>query len=248
MKFRSFCCLAPAFAVALCLSGCTSGEGDYRTPDVNEALDTAEHAHHHHHAHGPHGGEIVELGSEDLHAEAVVDEDGNVLDIYILGSDAETAVSIDAAALTVSFKHGEESEDFELKAAPQDGDEEGKASRFTIASEDLVMEMHHHPEGASLMFEADGIAYMGTVVHHHGHAHGTDDGHEHGAEDGHEHGDDDADHAHKEGDGDAGHKDGEDGDSDSPETTDDAATADSAGDAEAAPADSSDEPAADEAE
>lgn len=250
MNLRTLCCLLPAFAVALFLSGCTSGDDDYRVPDVEEALDAPESGHHHH-AHGPHGGPVIELGSEDLHAEAVLDEDENILDIYILGSDAKTAEAIAVASLTVSFKHGEETEDFELKAAPQEGDAEGSASRFTITSEDLVTEIHHHPEGASLAFEVDGTPYKGTVeVHHdHGdddaHGHGDDDDHghkdgEHGDEHGHKDGDHDDDADHKDGDNDGGadHKDEDADTSDAPldddaaESTEDAAPE---GDAPAAP-------------
>lgn len=207
MNLRTTCSIATALSLALCLVGCTGGDDDYRVPDVGEALDTPEESGHHHHAHGPHGGAIIELGSEELHAEAVVDEDENTLDIYILGSDAETPTAIASTSLTASFKHGEETEDFDLMAAAQDGDEEGKSSRFTITSEDLLIELHHHSEGATLMFEVDGIAYMGQVTHH-------EDGHS----DAHAHGDEDGDHAHKDGDKDEhGHKDGhndEDGDKD----------------------------------
>jgi hypothetical protein len=178
----------PALLVCFSLAGCTQ-EDDYRVPAVEEADVTVhdDHAGHDHHAHGPHGGSIVELGTHDMHAEAVLDEDESRLDIYILGSDAETAQAIDATSLTLSFKHGDETEDFELTAAPQDGDAEGKASKFSITSEDLSQELHHHKEGAALQFMADGIAYTGTVVHDEEHDHGHD---EHDEEDGHKDGKD----------------------------------------------------------
>ena len=191
MNLQSSCTTLLACLVCLTLAGCTQ-EDDYRVPTVEEA-EVVPHAEHDHHAHGPHGGSIVELGTHDLHAEAVLDEDENRLDIYILGSDAETAQAIDATSLTLSFKHGDESEDFELAAAPQDGDSEGNASKFSITSEDLTQELHHHKEGAALQFMADGIAYTGTVVHDEDHAHGD---HEHGDEDGHKDGDD-SDEAHE---------------------------------------------------
>ncbi len=186
MNLRTACTMLPGLLVCLSLAGCTQ-EDDYRVPTVEEAdapVDDA-HAGHDHHAHGPHGGSIVELGTHDIHAEAVLDEDESRLDIYILGSDAKTAEAIDATSLTLSFKHGDESEDFELAAAPQEGDAEGTASKYSITSEDLSQELHHHKEGAALQFMADGIAYTGTVVHDHDHGH-----HEHGDEDGHAHGED----------------------------------------------------------
>ena len=190
MNLRTVCTILPALLVCFSLAGCTQ-EDAYRVPTVDEADATVpdEHGGHHHHAHGPHGGSIVELGTHDIHAESILDEDDSRLDIYILGSDAETAQAIDATSLTLSFKHGDESEDFELTAVPQDGDAEGKASKFSITSEDLSQELHHHKEGAALQFMADGIAYTGTVVHDEEHAHGHGD--EHGDEDGDEHGHED---------------------------------------------------------
>lgn len=174
------CALLPAFLVCLSLAGCTQDD-DYRVPTVEEA-DTPPADAHAHHEHGPHGGSIVELGTHDLHAEAVLDEAESRLDIYILGGDAETAQAIDAESLTLSFKHGDETEDFELAAAPQEGDAEGTSSKFSITSEDLSQELHHHAEGAALQFMADGIAYTGTVVHDHDHGHGEEHGHDEGHE------------------------------------------------------------------
>jgi len=189
MNLRTVCATLPAFLLCLSLVGCTQ-EDAYRVPTVEEAEAPVhdDHSGHDHHAHGPHGGSIVELGTHDIHAEAVLDEDESRLDIYILGSDTKTAQAIDATSLTLSFKHGDLSEDFELKAAPQDGDAAGTASKFSITSEDLSQELHHHKEGAALQFMADGIAYTGTVVHDEEHGHG-EHGHEDGkdSDDGHEH-------------------------------------------------------------
>ena len=56
------------------------------------------------------------------------------------------------------------------------------SSKFSITSEDLSQELHHHAEGAALQFMADGIAYTGTVVHDHDHGHGEEHGHDEGHE------------------------------------------------------------------
>ncbi|MGZ0166470.1 MAG: hypothetical protein ACKVII_21305 [Planctomycetales bacterium] len=198
--------LALTAAFALVLTGCTDSNSEFTEVSHDESeVGHDDHSGHGHGAHGPNGGEIVEVGNEEFHAEVVVDEDTHRIDVFVLGSDAKTAKPIDATEISVSFKHGDEVEDFKLAAAALDGEAEGQSSKFTLTSEELFEELHEHSEGATLSFTAGGESLSGTVTHSHDHGdeHGHQDSHAHG--DKHDDGDDDAHHD----DHPAGEKDGE---------------------------------------
>lgn len=199
--------LALTVAFAFVLAGCTDSNSEYTEVRNDESeIGHDDHGGHGHGHHGPNGGEIVEVGDEEFHAEVVVDEETHRIDVYILGSDAATAKPIDATEVSVSFKHGDEVEEFKLAAAALDGEPEGQSSKFTLADEELFEELHEHSEGATLTFLSGGAELSGTVKHSHDHGHG--DSHVHGDDDhGDKHGDDDDD-AHDD-DHPAGDKDGE---------------------------------------
>lgn len=189
---------------ALVLTGCTDGNSEYS--EIGESCVTADsdldhgHGSHGHGSHGPNGGDIVELGNEEFHAEVVVDESANRIDVFILGSDAETAKPIAASEITLSFTHGDEIEEFQLMASALDGEPDGQASKFTLTDEDAFEELHEHSEGATLTFTAGDQKLSGTFTHSHdhGHDHGSHEAHGEHAE--HDHGDathdEHADHNH----------------------------------------------------
>ena len=153
MLFRRSFELALSTAFAFVLSGCTDSNSEFTEVGHDES-EVAHHDHgdHGHGHHGPNGGEIVEVGNEEFHAEVVVDENEHRIDVFILGSDAKTAKPIAASEIAISFKHGEEVEEFKLAASALDGEAEDQASRFTITDEELFEELHEHPEGATLNF------------------------------------------------------------------------------------------------
>ena len=147
--------------------GCGSKpDEDYKKFTPSEAKPLAED--HGHGQKGPNGGEIVELGDEDFHAEVVLNEKKGELSIYILGSDAKTAKPIEATELVLSFKHGDKSEDFKLLATKQEGDAEGQASLFFTADPKLLDELHEHAEdGAALTFTVGEKKLAGVIKHSH---------------------------------------------------------------------------------
>ena len=200
MKIQHTLKLIPAALISVGLLGCADSGGDYQevTPEAAKAA-ADSHDHDHHHAHGPNGGDLVELGDHSIHAEVVFDEEHGKLDVYLLGEDAETAHPVALTELTLSFAHGDETEDFTLTAAPLDGEAEGQSSRFSVTDEAIAEEFHEHTDGAHLHFSIDGKEYKGEVHHHHDHA-----GHDHGDHADHDHGDE----AHNEAeDKDGDHKD-----------------------------------------
>lgn len=161
--------LAYGFLVAALVGtlGCGSEKkDDFKAFDRKDAQKAPANPHAGH-EHGPHEGHVIELGSEEFHAEVVDDHGKDELGIYILGSDAKTAKPIEATELVLTFKHGEKTEEFKLAAVKQDGDPEGKASFFKITSEALFEELHEHSEGATLTFKVGETTLTGTVKHEH---------------------------------------------------------------------------------
>ena len=158
------------------LAGCGGDKGgDYRTFD--KAKDTAHdaehgHAHTHDHGHeqGPHKGELIELGEEEFHAEVVFDEENNKVILYLLGADAKTAVPVEAKELSLEMPGKDAPVTHALAAAPQDGDGEGKSSRFEIKSEDLIEAFHHDPKSVGkFKVTLGGKEFTGEIKHDHGH-------------------------------------------------------------------------------
>jgi hypothetical protein len=114
--------------------GCSGGSSDYKkTTELKKA--PAVHEHHDHGAKGPHGGSIVELGDEEFHGEVVLDHDTHTLRVFVMGKDAKTAAPTSAKEVTLT---PEGKTALVLKPVPQDGDGEGKSSRFELVDDDVI--------------------------------------------------------------------------------------------------------------
>jgi hypothetical protein len=125
MRFTVFTVVSSSLIIAGL--GCSGGNQDYKkTTELKKA--PANHEHHEHGAEGPHGGSLVEFEGDEHHGEVVLDHDAHALRVFILGGDAKSAAAIAATEATVTV--GEKS--YTLKAAAQDGDGEGKASKFEL--------------------------------------------------------------------------------------------------------------------
>lgn len=158
------------------LSGCGGGnDGEYRKFD--KAKDTAHdaehghaHSHDHGHGHGPHEGDLIELGEEEFHAEVVFDEEANKVVVYFLGPDAKANVAIEAKELSLELPGKDAAVTHALTAAPQDGDGEGKSSRFEIKSEELIEAFHHDPKTVGkFKVSINGKEFNGEIKHSHDH-------------------------------------------------------------------------------
>jgi hypothetical protein len=121
--------------------------------------------------HGPHGGELIELGKEDFHAE-LVRGDGDV-SLYVLDASATETVAIAAETLVVSLKRFGKVAAFELGGHPDANDPAGKTSRFSSADAKLRAWLDADAEGA-VTVQIAGKSYTGKIVHDHDHA-----GHQH---------------------------------------------------------------------
>lgn len=197
--------------LALVASGCgkpdddfqTVSEADAKKAEANSKSLAAAHAHE-----APHGGELIEIGDHQYNVELVLADDHS-LTAYVLGGHAEKAVSIEQKTLTFHIEDDEGEEvGIKLVADPQEGDEDGKSSRF-VAKGDAVPAILKTLEGTHghVHINIGGDEFLGDLKHH------DEDGEhkDHDDEKGHKDHDDHKDGEHKDGDKDSDkeHKDGD---------------------------------------
>jgi hypothetical protein len=171
--------LTTCVLTAICLFG-LNGCGQ-RPAEGEKAGD--EHAHEDEHAHddeGPHGGHIIELGTEDHHAELTHDDATHKVGIYLLGSDAKTAAPIEAASVTINVSADGVPSQYDLPAVPQAGEAGGQSSYFEIESEPLCEIVSGESDvkntQARVSFKIGEKPYVGLIEtaphdHDHGHEH-----------------------------------------------------------------------------
>ncbi len=166
MTVRDFAFVPLALLASLLwIAGCSS-DTSTTTPVAGTPPAGGAHAHA---DEGPHGGHIVELGAEDYHAEVVDDDKSGAVTVYILGSDAKTAKPIEATEVTINIKHAGEGEQFKLAASPDQGDPQGKSSRFTLTDKHLTEDMHAKDADAQLVIDVEGKQLRGKIEGDHKH-------------------------------------------------------------------------------
>jgi hypothetical protein len=187
-----------SLAIAGLLSGTVGCEGgnEYQEFSSGDIKPADPGAHDHSHDHGehhkaPHGGSLVELGDHQYHAEIAWDEKAKTITVYVLDGEAEKAVAIDATELELAIGTGDDAKRHKLAAQPQDGDGEGKSSRFVTADKTLFETFHDNDSATGEIQLPIGDKSFPLAVTHkdHDHEHGD---HDHGN---HKH-DKDGDHKH----------------------------------------------------
>ena len=162
MNRFSFLSIA-AFAFATLLA---SGCGPAAPPVVKP--DSA----HDHPEVGPHKGHLIELGAGEYHGELTHDDATKTVTIYLLGPDATTAIAIPDAEITLNLVVAGEPMQVKLAAAKQEGDADGKASKFTIVDEKVLEALEAPKTAGQLVVTIDGKQVSGPVAHDaHGHEH-----------------------------------------------------------------------------
>lgn len=149
-------------SLCLLLVGCAGGE-DYETVTSEDADRAEAHADHdpHHHHEAPHGGHLIELGDHKYNAEVLLEGEPKQLVVYVLDAHAENAVAIESASITFT---PEEGEPITLEAQPQEGDADGKASKFVAADTTLTdLEGVH----GSVQVTIEETEYTGKLSHDH---------------------------------------------------------------------------------
>lgn len=168
--------LTSMLVFVLAVSGC-GGNGDDtgggNGGGSSSSADNGDHEDHddsgHSHADPPHGGTLIEFGGGEYHGEFVHDEES--VTIYILNADVSEQVAIDAESITLNVTQDGESTPYELQADPDEGDAEGKSSRFTLTDAALIEAIEAEGTTARAAVEIDGNPYQGSISHDHGHSH-----------------------------------------------------------------------------
>jgi hypothetical protein len=159
--------MALLLAVALS-TGCNSKTSE---PAAKSPTKEAGHAEHDHPTTGPHGGEIIELGNEEYHAELTHENEAVV---YLLDGSAKAAAPVDASEVTINLSHDGKGEQFRLAASRDASDPEGKSSRFTSDDAELLKDLQEGHAEVALVITIDGKQYRGNLEHEHG-----EEGHDH---------------------------------------------------------------------
>jgi len=155
--------------------GCKEG-GTTTTPTPEASSDSegahvhadgTEHASHGAHGVGPHDGTVADWGGGKYHVEFTVDHDKQEGTVYILGSDGKSPVPIDAETIDLSIN--DPVMQVTLKAAQQDSDPAGQASRFVGNHEKLGVVQEYAGTIAGVI---DGTPYSGDFKEE---AHGDHD-------------------------------------------------------------------------
>lgn len=126
---------------------------------------------HSHPDKGPHGGPLLELGDEEYHMEVMLDEERNILTLYLLDATAKRPVAIDSKEVLINLKHGGKPEQFKLPAARLKSDPSGMASAFQLQDKELVHDLHHSTSDARLALKIKGKAYSARLELKHDHKH-----------------------------------------------------------------------------
>jgi hypothetical protein len=127
---------------------------------------------HAHPAEGPHHGTLVELGDDEYHIE--VHHDATSVTAYVLDRGATNSVPIDARELTINVVHDGAPEQFRLAAIPDQGDPDGKSSRFALDDAELAAHLDQDAALPKINVTINGIPYRGEIKHNHDHS-----GHDH---------------------------------------------------------------------
>ena len=165
--FRGTRCACTLIALGtISLSGCGGGSG----PGSQVPAEHGDHDQEHAHAtEGPHGGSIIELGTEEFHAELVHDDEAGSVMIYFLDSTAKQVAPIDAGEVSINLRHDGNAEQFKLAASPTEGDPQGKSSRFVSAEKELAEDLDRSDARGQLVATISGKQYRGNIEHDHDH-------------------------------------------------------------------------------
>jgi hypothetical protein len=128
---------AALVAVLLWAVGCKPPAATTTETGGSHAKDKKDHDHP---DKGPHGGPYAEWGEEEYHVEFTRDPAKKLATIYILDDKIKNAKPIAVDTITLIIKAGKAPVEITLKAAPQEGDPPGKASRFTGTHDSLAAE------------------------------------------------------------------------------------------------------------
>ena len=171
-----------SFSIATILAACVFSVVGCKQESAPSSVATDDHGHQHaageahtehsvaghSHGAGPHDGVIADWGGGKYHVEFTVDHDQQQATVYILGPDEKSPVPIDAESIDLSIT--DPAMQLTLTASPQDGNPDGKASRFVGNHEKLGVVQEY---AGTISGVVDGTPYSGDFKEepHGGHAH-----------------------------------------------------------------------------
>lgn len=153
--------------LSLITVGCQS-EKKLDSKPAPEKIEKDDHAGHDHPTHGPHGGEIIELGNEEYHAEFIHETDETVA-IYVLDNSAKKMVPIESKELIINVVADGKPSQYKLTAKPRQNEKDGNSSRFVYSEKDLGELLEKEGVKAKLALTIAGKSYSGSIEHDHDH-------------------------------------------------------------------------------
>jgi hypothetical protein len=144
---------------AVALFGCNNDPNEKQAAEPPAA--DGGHAHEHP-SEGPHGGHLIELGSEQYHAELLHDDATGKVTVYILDGAAKEEVAIDQTAITINMVVDGKPSQFSLGAV---GDS-AQISQFEITENDLLEALEDEQATGRLNVTIAGKPYIGKIEHH----------------------------------------------------------------------------------
>jgi hypothetical protein len=139
-----------------------------KTQTIQKPAAAASHAPHP--SRGPHGGELLEIGNEEFHAEIVVDEVKKQFLVYLLEKDAKSSLSIDEPYLMVNLLLSGKPMQIKLPSIAQETNAKGASSCYGAVSPELVDALHAPKADPRLATRIHNKAYVTKIVHKHDHS------------------------------------------------------------------------------
>ena len=159
--------LTLSWLIAIGTLAFVAGCGDAQQPATSGMNGNAQQpARHSGHGAGPHDGTLADWGGGKYHVEFTVDHDKQEATVFILGDDEKTPSPIKAEEIQLSIS--DPVMQVTLKAAPQEGDPEGSASRFVGNHESLGVVQEY---AGTITGVVDGTPYAGDFSEQAGHDH-----------------------------------------------------------------------------
>lgn len=170
-------------SVLLAATGCGSGQNTKPTaPAQAEEHADHDHADHEHAELGPHGGQLIELGDEEYHAELLHDEQTHTVTIYVLDAKAAETVPVSAPEVVIQLNVKGKSQRFALAAVHLDQEKPSQAVCFEAADEELSHALDEQGAKGTLAIDINGQEFTAAIVHQHEHQHDHDHEHQHADE------------------------------------------------------------------
>ncbi len=148
-----------AIGALVAFVGCNGSKPEPASSAPAATSSSEEHGHDHPHSGhgaGPHDGTLADWGGGKYHVEFTVDHDKQEATVFILGDDEKTPVPIKAEEIQLSIT--DPAMQVTLKAASQEGDPEGSASRFVGNHESLGVVQEY---AGTITGVVDGTPYSG---------------------------------------------------------------------------------------